>query len=55
MSDAMYDVRPDQVNMNRFKKPALGVLFIGVLTLGGCGEWAIHDMKSLAHPQPSAL
>jgi uncharacterized protein with PQ loop repeat len=50
MSDAMYDVRPDQVNMNRFKKPALGVLFIGVLTLGGCGEWAIHDMKSLLIP-----
>jgi len=46
----MYDVRLDQVTRNRFRKPAAGALLIGVLTLGGCGEWAVHDMESLLVP-----
>jgi len=36
--------------MNRFKKPAMGVLFIGVIILSGCGEYAIHDTASLFVP-----
>jgi len=46
----MYDVRPDQVELDRYKKPALGALFIGVFTLAGCGELIVHDMESLLVP-----
>lgn len=38
------------MNINRYKKLALGALFIGLFAAAGCGEWAVHDMESLLVP-----
>ena len=66
VSDAMHDVRPDQrviegnddpstrvreVNMDYSKQLALGFLFINMIALAGCEEWAVHDMESLLIPR----
>jgi len=37
--------------MNRFIKPVFAALFIGLLILSGCEEWAIRDVESLLIPR----
>jgi MtN3 and saliva related transmembrane protein len=36
--------------MNRFIRPALAALFIGLFILSSCEGWAIHDTESLLIP-----
>lgn len=42
--------RMTEVNMNSFRRLALGFCIITAMILTGCGDWAVHDTKSLLAP-----